>query len=117
MEKPYIKDKAIEAYVEFLESKIAEYEGSPYLESYRSVKKQLDNFNRQLLVNPIDLFADSTDKSFDRTKWYFDKILDLNKTLDELRKLMTPDQEKKLNEEKKIEGLSVAEKLALKGKK
>lgn len=117
MEKPIIKDKAVDAYVQYLESRLKEYEGSPYLESYTSVKKQLDNFNKQLLVNPIDLFADSTDKSFDRTKWYFDKILDLNKTLDELRKLMTPDQERKLSEEKKIESLSVAEKLALKGKK
>jgi hypothetical protein len=117
MKKPVIKDREVLSYVEQLEHKLKFYEESPYFESYRSVRKQLDNFNEQLHITPIDLFAESTDKSFDRTKWYFDKILDLNKTLDELRKLMTPDEERRINQEKKIESLSVAEKLALKGKK
>lgn len=117
MERPTIKDKAVLAYVQELELKIKKYEDSPYGESYSSVRKQLDNFNSQLGKTPIDLFAESTDKSFDRTKWYFDKILDLNKTLDELRKLMTPEDQARLQESKKIEGLSVAEKLALNNKK
>lgn len=115
--KPVIKDKSIASYVEQLEKKIRQYEESPYFESYKSVRKQLDNFNVQLLNTPIDLFAESTDKSFDRTKWYFDKILELNKTLDELRKLMTPEEQARLQEAKKVEGLSVAEKLALSNKK
>lgn len=117
IEKPVIKDKAVQEYVQQLEARLKKYEESPYFESYRSVRKQLDNFNHQLLNNPIDLFAESTDKSFDRTKWYFDKIMDLNTTLDNLRKLMTPEDEAKLQEMKKIEGLSVAEKLALNNKK
>lgn len=117
MDKPKIKDQEVLKYVEYLEARLSQYEYSPYLDSYRSVKKQLDNFNVQLLNNPIDLFAESTDKSFDRTKWYFDKIMDLNNTLDNLRKMMTPDDQAKLEQDKKIEGLSVAEKLALRGKK
>jgi hypothetical protein len=117
MNKPKIKDKEVLSYVEYLESRLKLYEESPYFESYQSVRKQLDNFNHQLLINPIDLFAESTDKSFDRTKWYFDKILELNTTLDNLRKLMTPEDQAKLEESKKIEGLSVAEKLALNNRK
>lgn len=117
MKKPEIKDKEAQSYVKYLEQRIKLFEESPYFESYTSVRKQLDNFNKQLLNTPIDLFAESTDKSFDRTKWYFDKILDLNKTLDELRKMMTPEDQVRLDKEKKIEGLSVAEKLALQNKK
>ena len=101
--------------IEELEKELRIFKESPYVDSYITIKKQLDNFNSQLSAKMIDLFAEKEDKSFDKTKWYFEKILDLNKTLDALRALMTPDQQADLKAKEKLEGLSVAEKIALNG--
>ena len=60
----------------------------------------------------IDLFGDGDSKEFDRAFKYFDKMVDLLKQLDEIRKLMTPEEQKeaaKLQEEKKM---SMAERIA-----
>lgn len=130
MDKPTIKDKAVQAYVESLEAELEKYKRSPYLKTYITLSNQLDNFNDQLKIrkdkiivdgNPVeveagvvDLFADGKDKSFDRVKWYFDNMLSLNKQLDDLRKLMTPEDNKKLQEAEKLGKLGLAEKLAMK---
>ena len=47
-------------------------------------------------MGKIDLFADKDDKSFDRTKWYFEKMLDLAKNLDSLKKMMRTDEQKEV---------------------
>ena len=132
MERPIIKDKVALQYVEYLEGELKKFTESSYCESYLTIYNQLASFNEQLKIEGeitslndegvsvtkkkgfIDLFAEKDDKSFDRTKWYFENILDLNKTLDELKKLMTPQQQKEIQEKIKIEGLGTAEKIALK---
>ena len=134
MERPIIKDKVALQYVEYLEGELKKFTESSYCESYLTIYNQLASFNEQLKIEGeitslndegvsvtkkkgfIDLFAEKDDKSFDRTKWYFENILDLNKTLDELKKLMTPQQQKEIQEKIKIEGLGTAEKIALKNK-
>lgn len=136
MDKPAnIKEKNVISYIEHLEGKLKIYDESPYCESYLTIFNQLKSFNAQLELGEevtfmneeglkvtetkglVDLFAASTDKSFDRTKWYFENILELNKTLDELRKLMTPEQQAELQKKIKNQKLGVAEQLALKAKK
>ena len=107
MERPKKIQKDIQPYIEHLEERVKKFESSPYVETYLTIHNQLSDFNKQLTITgqtvvnsegvkekkgKIDLFADKDDKSFDRMKWYFDKILDLNKNLDELRKMMTPDE-------------------------
>ncbi len=113
MEKPIIKDKEALKYVEHLEKRLETYEKSPYLKTYLTLVRQIENFNEQLTKRNIDLFSDKEDKSFDRTKWYFDNMLNLNKQLDELRKLMTPEERKEAEEKAKIDNLRIAEKIAL----
>jgi len=132
MEKPNIRDKAIQAYVDSLEAELEKYKKSPYLDTYLTLAEQLNNFNSQLKIrkekiivdgNPVeieagvvDLFGDAKDKSFDRVKWYFDNMLALNKQLDEIRKLMTPEDVKELVEKEKMAKLGIAEQMALKSK-
>jgi hypothetical protein len=134
MERPTKIPKDILPYVEEIEGKLYVYENSPIVESYVTIYNQVRSFNKQLQLGKeettisedgievfvqsgfVDLFADKEDKSFDRTKWYFENILDLNKTLDELRKLMTPEQQKEANEKVKHDNLGIAEKIALNSK-
>ncbi len=115
IERPVIKDKAVLAYVEYTESKLKIFESSPVAETYLTVYFQIKSFNAQLKLGQpkieikeggvtvnlqegfVDLFAGKDDKSFDRTKWYFENILSLNKTLLELRKLMTPEEIKEVD--------------------
>jgi len=114
MEKPIIKDKAILLYVEHIEKELSIFKNSPNVESYLTIYNQVRSFNEQLKLGEaktiisedgisvtvqegfVDLFASKDDKSFDRTKWYFENILQLNKTLVELRKLMSPAEIKSL---------------------
>lgn len=110
-----IKDKSALAYIEYLQKeletakiKLDKFEKSPKVKTYLTIYNQLDSFNEQLTVGKIDLFAEKEDKSFDRTKWYFENVLDLSKTLDELRKSMSPDESKEV--ERKLLSQSVTEK-------
>jgi len=134
MERPVIKDKAVLAYVAEIEQKLLIFETSPIVETYLTVYHQIRSFNKQLKLGEetfelnedgvkqstqngfVDLFASKDDKSFDRTKWYFENILSLNKTLFELRKLMTPEQKDEV-EKKLLSEAGTAEHLALKHQK
>lgn len=121
MERPTsLKGEALK-YTKYLEEKLKTYETSPYFETYKTVEMQLKSFNKQLTINEngkgkIDLFAEKDDKSFDRMKWYFDKVLDLNKNLQELRRMMTPNQQKELAKEAELNNLGFAERMAIKAK-
>ncbi len=133
MQQPIgIKDKSALAYIEYLQNeletakvKLDKFEKSPKVKTYLTIYNQLDSFNEQLTIGEstqitvdgivatvqkgkIDLFAEKEDKSFDRTKWYFEHVLDLSKTLDELRKGMNPDESKEV--ERKLLSQSVTEK-------
>tara|TARA_R110000868_G_scaffold396177_1_gene668287 strand:+ start:1067 stop:1462 length:396 start_codon:yes stop_codon:yes gene_type:complete len=110
MEKPTKIPKEVLPYIEHLEAELKKFTDSTYSESYLTIFHQLRSFNEQLQIGGeqtrisdegvsvtakkgfIDLFAEKDDKSFDRTKWYFENILSLNKTLEELKKLMTPEE-------------------------
>ena len=90
-------------YVTYQEDRLKAYETSPHLKTYLTIHHQLESFNKQLTIEndgkgKIDLFAEKDDKSFDRMKWYFDKVLDLNKNLNELRKMMTSKELETVNQ-------------------
>jgi hypothetical protein len=115
MKRPNKIPKEVLPYIEHLEKELGMYKKTPYVKSYLTIYNQLEDFNDQLtlrrkkdaegkeyILGRIDLFASKDDKSFDRTKWYFDKILELNKNLDELRKLMTPAEIKELTTAKPL---------------
>lgn len=127
MDRPTKLPKEALAYVEYLEKELKKYTESPYVKTYLTIYNQLNSFNDQLEIKQpvtviaedgtkknfhngfIDLFAEKDDKSFDRTKWYFEKVLELNKNLDELRKLMSAEQKKELDEGIKLVSGSTAE--------
>jgi hypothetical protein len=117
MDRPVIKDKAVSAYVEFLESELLKFKSSPYVFTYLTVLTQIDNFNEQLTTKKIDLFADKDAREFDRSWKYMLESVDMIKKLDELRKLMSPENVKELEEKVKFEKLGIAEKIALKSAK
>ena len=135
MERPPIKDKAIIAYVEDLEAQLSAISSSPYYSTYITIKNQIDSFNDQLTIKDpikrkifvedtleeveitpgkIDLFADKDSKEFDRAWKYLLESVDLNKKLDELRRLLTPEETKKADKLLKDQSLGLAEKIALK---
>jgi hypothetical protein len=135
MEKPTIKDKAILAYVEHLELQLSNILSSPYYNTYVTIKGQIDSFNEQLTIKEptkvkvfvgdvleevnitpgkIDLFADKDSKEFDRAWKYLLESVDLSKKLDELRKLLTPDEAKKAEKLLKDKNIGLAEQIALK---
>ncbi len=134
MDRPQIKDKATIAYVTELEEKLSKIERSPYLKSYITLYSQIESFNEQLTIKEptkttimvngkeievdvtpgkIDLFADKDSKEFDRAKWVLLEILGLCKQLDEIRKLLLP-EEVKVAEQRKIVAGSAAEKYIFK---
>ncbi len=140
MERPnQIKDKEVLRYVDYLESELNKFKTSPYLKTYITISNQIDSFNEQLTIKDmrevempvegggtkfvdvtpgkIDLFADKDEKSFDRGWKYLNECVDLNRKLDELRKLMTPEDMKELQKQDDLKNLGFAEKMALKSKK
>jgi len=113
MNKPQIKDKEVAKYVEYIESRLMVYEKSPYKDSYLALLNQINNWNRQLNTTPIDLFADSSQKEFDRAHKFFIEQKPYFEQLEYLRKLMTPLEQKEVAEKEKIKNLGIAEKIAL----
>lgn len=141
MERPTVKDAKILAYVEYLELELKKFTDSPYVNTYTTIKNQIDSFNEQLTIDEnqtverslgvtedgititekaikgkIDLFGSKDSKEFDRGWKYMLESVDMNKKLDELRKLMLPSQQKELEEKQKMENLGIAEKIAMNAK-
>lgn len=117
MERPVIKEKAALAYVEYLEGELNKFKASPYLTTYITILTQISNFNEQLTEKKIDLFADKEAKEFDRGWKYMLESVDMIKKLDELRKLMSPEEQKELQKQIELKGLGTAEKIALNSKR
>jgi len=116
MEKPIIKDKVVQAYVDELEEKLRKYEESPYCNSYLALLYQIEAWNSQLVDTPIDLFGDRENKEFDRAHKFFTEQRPYFEQLDYLRKLMTPETQIELQKKIKNQKLGMAEKLAMKAK-
>ncbi len=139
MERPQKLGKDSLPYIEYLESQLNKFTRSPYYNTYITISNQIDSFNKQLTIDEtktvtriigetedgksitadytsgmIDLFADKDSKEFDRAWKYLLESVDLNKKLDELRKMLTPEETKKAGELLKTQSLGMAEKLALK---
>ncbi len=118
MEKPKKIPKDVAPYVEYLEERVKKFESSPYVTSYISLLNQIDNWNKQLSDKPIDLFAESTDKSFDRAHKYFTEQTPYFEQLAYLRKQMSPEEKVEVEAvvRKKKERIAIAEKIAQNGR-
>lgn len=117
MDKPVIKDKTILAYVEEIENELKIFKESPYVNSYLALYGQIENWNQQLRDIKINLHGEATEKAFERAHKYFTEQKPYFEQLEYLRKLMTPEQQKELEEKMKTQKLGMAEQIALNGKK
>lgn len=121
--------------IDELKVKLKKFTESPFVNTYITIKNQIDSFNEQLTISDeqvtrtytitkngvledhsstiekgvIDLFADKDSKEFDRAWKYLNECVDLNKKLDELRTLMTPDQIKEVDSKKIVKAEGVEE--------
>jgi len=110
MDKPKgIKGKETLEYIEYLEKRNSLYENSPYKQSYLALVNQLDHWNRQLVEAQIDIFAESTDKVFQRAHKFFSESKPYFEQLEYLRGLMTAEDIKKVDETRKLGKGSAAE--------
>lgn len=105
LKKLCLKDEALYAIYEQVEKCVK----SPYYNTYMAIRKQVDDFNRQLTNNNIDLFAEAADKSFERSFKYMKEVYDTLEVLDKIRLKMTNDeQEIVVDLKKKPKGMGVA---------
>lgn len=134
MERPKIKDPEVLKYVTHMEEELQKYRRSPYASTYITLLSQINDWNDQLTIKntvevehegkkipvtpgKIDLFADKEAKEFERAFKYFGDVLQMIKTLDEIRKLMTPEEQRVAEEKAREQSMGPAEKLALQYKK
>ena len=116
MLRPPSTDKAINAYLDFIENKLKVFECSPKVKAYLTLYYQLNDLLDQLTIGQaekktdsagneftvvpgrMDLFGLGSEKEFDRGAKVFDKIEPWMTMLDRIRASMNP------NEKKEIEG-------------
>jgi len=109
MERPVIKDKNALAYVEYLESQLADIKSSPYVDSYEALKKVVDSWNKKI-KDLTEIDTDSADAKA------IIKYLSVQKTyleqLEYFKSKMSPDDRKAI-EKKMRESAGIAERMAL----
>ena len=99
---------------------------SPYLDTYLTIYNQVQDFNEQLKINGeektivsedgvethsavvgrVDLFGDKDEKEFDRVWKYMTGAPELLMSLEKLRNLMLPADQKKVSDLKKSQKVS-----------
>lgn len=117
MQKPTnIKDKNAIAYIQYLEERLAEFTGSPYKDSYLSIKKIVDRGNKQLI--------DASTKEIDFDSAEFKAVSNFIKLqkgyleqMDFFKSKISPEEARKIEQENQNRSLGLAEKIAIKNKK
>lgn len=104
----------IRLYIESLEAELKIFQQSPHYTTYLTIFNQIESFNEQLTEQKIDLFAGGEAKEFDRSWKYMLEATEMLKHLDELRKLMTPEQQAEAQKEVMLKNIGMAEKIAMK---
>lgn len=112
MERPIIKDKAVSAYVDYLEHKLSGFERSPYLNSYLALKKMLDKGNEQL-ISLASVEIDFEGDAFKGASKFMSLQRDYSDQMDYFRSKMTATEREAVD----TSNLGIAEKLALNSKK
>ena len=97
------------AYVEYLESQLADIKSSPYVDSYEALKKVVDSWNKKI-KNLTEIDTDSADAKA------IIKYLSVQKTyleqLEYFKSKMSPDDRKAV-EKKMRDSAGIAERMAL----
>ncbi|MCZ2394915.1 MAG: hypothetical protein LC100_00055 [Chitinophagales bacterium] len=81
---------------------------SPYYDTYLAILEQVEDFNRQLKKNKMDLFADKEDKAFERGFKYMKEACDILSNLERLKEKMTHEEQKAISSKKsKVSGVAL----------
>ena len=111
MEKPKIKDKDVEKYVDYLEKRLAGYDSEHTMaKSYLALKHFVESNCKVLQDMQLTEFnmQDKDDKIAERTLKFAKEILSYNEDLESLEKKVSP---KTLSEEQKKTGNPLEEAL------
>jgi len=81
---------------------------SPYYDTYLAILEQVEDFNRQLKKNKMDLFADKEDKAFERGFKCMKEACDILSNLERLKEKMTHEEQKAISSKKsKVSGVAL----------
>ena len=116
MERPLKIPKDILPYLEYVEAKLRQYEESPLITAYISTLTFVNRLCKQIYTQEVDIFDPENKPIFEMAHKFQTELLPYLETLDEIRKKMTPEQQKELAEKIKIDNLRPAEKIALAAK-
>lgn len=83
-----VKNKEIVSYIEYLESQL----NTPYFNSFKSIKKIVDNGNRQIDSLTIDIFTPEGESQFKLVSKFANSIKDLFEQMEYLKSKMSPDE-------------------------
>lgn len=121
MERPPIKDKAILAYVEYLEAELKIYKESPLVSSYLSTLTFIETTDQSIIDKADTMLSVENKPIFEMAHKYNIEKIPYFEQLKWLRKEMSPEQVKeldtKLTEHRiaKKTRMNIAEKIALNG--
>lgn len=88
-----IKNKDVIAYIEHLEAQL----NTPYFNSFKSIKKIVDNGNRQIDALNIDIFTPEGEYQFKLVSKFANSIKDLFDQMEYLKSKMSPDEAAEAN--------------------
>ena len=97
MQDKYKKDEALLKLCSEIQTLIQ----TPYYDMYLAMYKQINDWNKQIKDNAIDLYGTKELKEFDRVTKYFSDIQTYADKLDYLRGKMMPEDIQKANTEAK----------------
>lgn len=112
MEKPPIKDKAVQAYVNYIEDKLNKFTSSPYCDQYITLKRIVDSSNNKIRNLDIDFASDEADKLLSAVEKWVTKQKLYSEQLEYFYNKMTPPERKDV-EQKMKEEAGLAERIAL----
>jgi len=98
MERPPIKDKAVLAYVEYLEGQLK----TPYADAFISLKRMVDNGTVQMKNIEFDVFTPEGETKFKQAAKFTSQLKDWYSEMEYFKSKMSPDEIKKVNKEQEL---------------
>lgn len=112
MDRPASKDKALNAYVDFIEAKLKKFTESPYCVPYVTLKMVVDKGNEKIRALDIDFMSPDAEDVMGAIEKFVSKAKVYSEQLEHFRNKMSPLERKEV-EAKMQEDAPLAEKMAL----
>ena len=112
MERPKSKDKSVNEYIDFLETKLKKFTESPYTDPYVTLKMVVDQGNKKIRSLDIDFMDDGAEKVMASIEKFASKQKIYAEQLEHFRNKMTPADRKDVDQQM-AENAGLAERIAL----